>query len=183
MRLAEDMNGHFRDPRGGFFDTRAEHGDLITRPKDIQDNATPSGNALAASALLHLSAFSGAVGWQTQAETALLAIQEAMVRYPTACGLWLQGLDFAVGPVHQVAVSGSQQDPLTGQMLSYLWQDYRPRMVVAAAEDGAYVNPDTPELLRGRRAIDGKPTTYVCQAFTCKLPVTSLEGLQKQLDG
>ena len=182
VRLAEDMNSHFHDPRGGFFDTRPEHGHLITRPKDIQDNATPSGNALAASALLHLSAFSGAADWQAQAENALLAMQEQMVRYPTAFGFWLQGLDFAIGPVNQVAVIGSQQNPLTGQMLAYLWQDYRPRMVVAAAEDEANLVQDAPNLLRGRRPIDGKPTAYVCQGFTCKLPVTSLEDLQKQLD-
>ncbi len=183
VRLAEDMNHYFRDPRGGFFDTRPEHGDLITRPKDTQDNATPSGNALAASALLQLSAFSGAADWQAQAEAALRAMQEQMARYPTAFSLWLQGLDFAVGPVHQVAVIGSQQDPRTAQMLSYLWQGYRPRMVVAAAEDGAYLSQDAPDLLKGRRPIDGKPTAYVCQGFTCKLPVTSLEDLQKQLDG
>ncbi len=182
VRLAEDMNRHFIDPQGGFFDTSPEHGDLITRPKDIQDNATPSGNALAASALLHLSAFSGSGDWQAQAEDALATLQELMARHPTAFGFWLQGLDFAVGPVNQVAVIGRQQDPLTGQMLAQIWSTYRPRMVVAAAEDGSQLGQDAPELLKGRSPIGGRPTVFVCQGFTCKLPVTSLEGLQQQIE-
>jgi uncharacterized protein YyaL (SSP411 family) len=183
VRLAGDMDRHFRDPQGGFLDTRQEHGDLITRPKDIQDNATPSGNALAASALLHLSAFSESSRWREQAESSLAVLQGVMVRHPTAFAFWLQGLDFAVGPVHQVALIGPRQDLLTGQMLATLWSAYRPRLVVAAAEDGAQDSPALPELLRDRKPLEGKPTAFVCQEFTCKLPVNTLEGLKEQLGG
>ena len=71
VRLAEDIHRHFRDPQGGFFDTRDEHSDLITRPKDIQDNATPSGNALAATALLELAAYGDRTEWRSLAEDGL----------------------------------------------------------------------------------------------------------------
>jgi len=181
VQLAEDMNEHFRDPQGGFFDTRLEHENLITRPKDIQDNAAPCGNSLAASALLLLNAYTGLEEQRGWAESALAALQGLMARHPGAFAFWLQGLDFAAGPVTQAAVIGPRQDPLTGQMLAYLQQTYHPRMVIAFAEDEPQSSQDGPELLRGRKPADGKPAAYVCRGFICNLPVTSLEGLQQQL--
>ena len=59
LRLAEEMRVNFSDPTGGFFDTRHDHGSLLIRPKQVQDNAVPSGNALAALALLQLADLSG----------------------------------------------------------------------------------------------------------------------------
>src|SRR5262249_22324531 len=45
--LADAMLDHFMDPAGGFFDTADDHEALVTRPKDPQDNATPSGGSMA----------------------------------------------------------------------------------------------------------------------------------------
>jgi uncharacterized protein len=180
QNLAGDMLTHFRDPEGGFFDTRHDHGELLTRPKDIQDNATPSGNALAVSALLQAAAFSERSDWRAQAEGMLGTVQDFMVRHPTAFSFWLQGLDFAAGPVRQVAVIGDPQQEDTNALLGHIWRTYRPRTVVAnsTAEDGA----DGPDLLDDRPMVQGKPTVYVCEGFTCKLPVNDLEGLKQQLE-
>ncbi len=108
-----DMIENFSDPQGGFFDTRNDHGELITRPKDIQDNATPSGNALATSALLRLASFSERTDWWTMSENMISTIQNYMVQHPLAFAYWLQNLDFIVGPVRQVAVIGPQAHPQT----------------------------------------------------------------------
>ena len=64
LKLADEMVEHFADPNGGFFDTRDDHEALLVRPKDIQDNATPSGNALAATALLELAAYGDRTEWR-----------------------------------------------------------------------------------------------------------------------
>ena len=98
VHLANEMLAHFSDPLGGFFDTADNHPSLLIRPKEIQDNATPSGNALAISALLHLAAYTEKADWRTLAEESLGAMQETMLRYPTAFSCWLSTLDFAVGP-------------------------------------------------------------------------------------
>jgi uncharacterized protein YyaL (SSP411 family) len=177
--LAEQMQTYFRDPQGGFFDTRGDQPALITRPKDIQDNATPCGNSLAANALLRMAAYSEQPEGQAQAEAMLAKLQDLMVRHPTGFGMWLQAMDFAAGPVQQVAIIGAPQAPETQALFDVLWQAYRPRMVVAAASPGA----DTPELLIERGLLQARPTAYVCQNFTCKLPVNTPEDLRQQLGG
>ena len=79
---------------------------LVIRPKDLQDNATPSGNALACEALLKMAAFTDNGAYRDLAEKSLKSIAEAAVRHPTAFARWLSAADFALGNVKQVAVLG-----------------------------------------------------------------------------
>ena len=69
--LADTILGRFADPAGGFFDTGDDHETLVTRPKDLQDNAVPSGNAMAATVLLELAALTGDGRYRDAAERAL----------------------------------------------------------------------------------------------------------------
>ena len=179
LQFTEAMQTHFLDPQGGFFDTRTDHGDLLTRPKELQDNAVPSGNALAASALLHLATYDERSDWRAQAEGMLGAMQEPMLRYPTAFGFWLQALDFAIGPVRQIAVIGAPSDPATQALLAEIWGSYRPLTVVAAS--AAEAGSESPGLLKERRMIQEKPTAYVCLGFVCNMPVNTLEAFKQQL--
>lgn len=179
LELAEEMLTNFRDPQGGFFDTRDDHGTLIVRPKDLQDNATPSGNALAAQALFLLSAFSGRGDWRTVAEQMLSRVQSSAVRYPTAFGKWLVSIDLAVEPFFEVAIVGDRENKQTRQLQAALWQNFRPNLVSAT---GSFPAPENaPALLRNRPLKDDLPTAYVCQGFTCRMPVNSPENLAVQL--
>jgi uncharacterized protein len=180
-RLTEEMNASFSDPAGGFFDTRVDHETLLTRPKDLQDNATPSGSSLAAQALLHMAALSGRGDWRDQAEQMLAGIQPAAVRYPTAFGRWLSALDFALRPAYEVAILGDAGDPGRQELTAALWETYRPGVV--AAISGYPPPPEAPPLLNDRPLQQGRPTAYVCQGFVCQMPVTEADGLRRQLGG
>src|SRR5215208_5593979 len=103
QELAEEMIELFEDPKGGFFDTSKEGEQLLLRPKDLQDNATPSGNALACEALLKLAAFTDNGRYRDIAEQSLRLIANHALRYPTAFARWLSAADFALGTVKQVA--------------------------------------------------------------------------------
>jgi uncharacterized protein YyaL (SSP411 family) len=178
--LIEQIQEHFADPAGGFFDTRDDHETLLYRPKDLQDNATPSGNALAVTALLGLAAFEDRSDWLVIAEEMLSANLEMIKRYPTAFGQWLCAADFSVGPVQEVAIIGIMTDPDTQKLLYPLRSDYRPRLILAAS---AYPPPDDgPALLNDRPLLKNKPTAYVCQNFLCKQPVNTPEEMLEQLD-
>ena len=179
QNLADEMIAHFADPAGGFFDTRDDHETLLVRPKDLQDNATPSGNSLAAAALLQLAALTGHGHYRARAETALAAAQPLLGRFPTAFGNWLCALDFALGPVHEIAILGPDT-PARGQLVATLWQTYRPRAVVAVSDHPP--PPGAPPLLANRPLLDGQPTAYVCQGFVCRQPVNTAEALERELE-
>jgi uncharacterized protein YyaL (SSP411 family) len=109
--LAYTILDHFSDPRGGFYDTSDYAEKLVTRPKDLQDNAVPSGNAMAASVLLKLGTYTGASRYAEQAERALQPVQQALAVAPTGFAHWLCGLDLAMSGAKEIAIIGEGTDP------------------------------------------------------------------------
>ena len=96
QELTETMIQFFSDPQGGFFDTSSDHESLVVRPKSMQDNATPSGNAMAATVLFKLAAFTGNGGYTEIAEKMLESVQGVLTRYPTGFAQWLVAQSFYV---------------------------------------------------------------------------------------
>lgn len=180
VKLAGEMLTHFADPEGGFFDTRDDHEQLLLRPKDLQDNATPSGNALAAMALLQLAAYNHNMEWRKIGEEMLAGMQSNMTRYPTGFAQWLCVADFALGATHEVAIIGDPNDPETKSLTNALWETYRPRMVSAISEFPLEAKP--PELLRDRPLQNNLPTAYVCHGFVCLEPVNTADEMLAQLN-
>jgi len=174
--LADEMIELYEDPAGGFFDTAKDGEVLLLRPKDVQDNATPSGNALACEALLKLAAFTDNGKYRDLAEKALGLVVGMSVRYPTAFGRWLSAADFALGKTKQVAVMGEADDENTSALIRVVQSAYRPNLIIAAS---SYPPPsDAPTLLMERPLKNGKSTVYVCEGFVCKTPVTTISELQ-----
>lgn len=177
--LAEEMLQGFADPTGGFFDTPADADIVLARPKDLQDNATPSGNALATEALLKLAAFTGNTTWQQQAEKMLGLVADLAPHYPTSFGRWLAAVDFSFSRVRQVAVIGNLADNRTQALLAEIRNAYDPNLVVAASPYPA--SDGSPAVLTGRPMLEGKPTVYVCEGFVCRQPVTGIDDLHALL--
>ncbi len=179
LGMAEQMLAHFSDPMGGFYDTPDDGETLLYRPKELQDNATPCGNALAVMALLQLATYEGRSDWRLQAESMLSSNLGMMVRYPGAFAQWLSAADFALGPVHEVAILGDLEDPATQGLLTSLRSSYLPRLVLAVSPYPPLEG--SPDLLKDRTLLNGKPTAYVCQGFVCQRPVNSPEEMMAQL--
>jgi len=177
--LADAMLERFGDPDGGFFDTAADHERLIARPRDLQDNATPSGGSVATFVLLRLAAFTGEHAYRAAAEQALTTVTPYAARYPTAFAMWLQAADFALAPVAEVAIVGRHDDPATAALLRVAGGGYAPNRVVALAAPGM-VDTAVP-LLSGRTQVDGRPAAHVCRGFSCRLPVTDPDVLRDEL--
>jgi uncharacterized protein len=177
--LAGEMIELFGDPDGGFFDTSKNGETLLLRPKDLQDNATPSGNALACEALLKLAEFTGKGKYRDHAEKALRLVVGMATRYPTAFGRWLSAADMALGRVRQVAVVYDAEGQDASDLIRAIQSKFKPNVILAASslppQEGA------PALLKDRPLKDGKPTVYVCEGFVCKNPVTTLSELEELL--
>ena len=176
--LADAILERFADPAGGFFDTASDHERLVTRPKDVQDNATPSGGAMATLVLLRLSAFTGDSRYRAAAERALSTVTAYATRYPTAFALWLQAIDHTLAPVAEIAIVGDPADGATQALVAVASGGYAPNRVVALKlPEAASVVP----LLEDRPQLKGQPTAYVCRDFACRLPVTDDESLRYEL--
>jgi len=178
-KLADEMIELFSDPAGGFFDTSKDEQSLLLRPKDVQDNATPSGNALACEALLKLAAFTDEGKYRDLAEKSLKLVVGMAVRYPTAFGRWLSAADFALGNTKQVAVVHEAQDVDASELIRVVQSTYRPNTIIAASTYPP--SNEAPPLLFERPLKGGKATVYVCEGFVCKNPVTTISELTELL--
>ena len=172
--LAELMLAHFRDTtNGGFFDTSDDHEQLIHRPKDLQDNAVPSGNAMAASVLTKLSLLTGNGDYWQVAEQSTATMSKFMSQYPSGFGQWLNVASFMLSEPREIALVGSAD--AIAPLLEVARDGYQPFQVVAAGEEASL------PLLENRPQIDGQGTAYVCRQFLCQAPVTKPEELALQL--
>ncbi|MBJ7348910.1 MAG: hypothetical protein JHC87_10115, partial [Thermoleophilaceae bacterium] len=93
--------------------------------------------------------------------------------YPTGFANALQAIAFALAPTREVALVGDNTAPL----LAVVDERYRPNLVVASTTDS---NDRVPLLLQ-RTAVNGQPTAYVCEGFTCQAPVTEPDALRTLL--
>ncbi|HWP63727.1 MAG TPA: thioredoxin domain-containing protein [Candidatus Binatia bacterium] len=178
LGLVEVVRARFAAPEGGFFDTADDHDTLVLRPRELQDGATPSGNAMAASVLLRLAALTGDGALRADAERAIAAVGPYLGRYPNAFGQWLLALDFALAPAVEVAVVGEPTDPAVRRLLVPALGPFRPHQVVACGPEPA---ASRVPLLGGRFALGGRPTAFVCRNFACRQPVTEPEALEALL--
>ena len=180
-QLAETILDSFWDgDRGTFFDTAHDHEPLIGRPRELTDNATPSGTSMACECLLRLAAFTGETRYREIAARVLLPLAAAAVEQPSAFGHLLCAVDDLIGPLQEIAVVGEGKDPATAALLAVVNGAYRPRIVLARVRPGDAAAQAVP-LLAGRDLVDGKPAAYVCQNFVCQLPATDPEQLAAQM--
>ncbi|MGI9056168.1 MAG: thioredoxin domain-containing protein, partial [Pyrinomonadaceae bacterium] len=176
-RLADLMITEFWDEEaGGFYFTGNNHEELILRSKDYTDNATPSGNAAAADALLKLSKLLGDEKYEKFAVKVLRLIAPQMRRYAGAFGRSLSTLEFYLGKTKEIVVIGEKGNELE----KAVWKDYLPDKVVVLTKNPAEHSDFIP-LLQSREKIDEKPTAFVCENFVCQKPVTTMADLESQL--
>jgi uncharacterized protein YyaL (SSP411 family) len=177
--IAAGLCSLFAD-QGGFYTTGIDAEALITRPRDVFDNATPSANSLAANGLLRLAALTGESRWQEAGEIAVRAVGPAMGEHPTAFADLLGALERMVTAPVEIAVVGDPADPGTAALTAEVRRRYLPTAVSVTAPPGT--GADLTPLLADRPLVDGKATAYVCQHFACQRPVTDAAALAAQLD-
>jgi hypothetical protein len=176
---ADAILARFGDPAGGFHDTADDAEALVARPRSLQDNAVPSGGAMAATVLLRLAALTGEGRHVDAAEAALGVVGAAPAEHPTAFAQWLAAIDWQVGPVDEIAIVGDPTDPRTERLAAVArgapgHLRWRPRQVIAI---GADPRVTAVPLLQGRFSLRGLPTAFVCRGFACRQPVTEPEAL------
>src|SRR5262249_51666894 len=168
------------DVEGGFYFTGRDHEPLITRTKDLLDNATPSGNAMAAVSLLRLAKLTGRRDLEERAVVTLRLCSGLMGDRPAGCGQMLLALDFLLGPVQEFAVVGDMAHEETRRVLRAICSGFRPNRVVALKSARDAAAEKVLPLLAGKQSL-GAVTTYICQNFTCRAPLEGVAALEAAL--
>ncbi len=165
---------------GGFFYTGRDHEALISRGQDPHDNATPSGNAVATTALLRLAKLTGRTELRDKAEATLRLYAGLMKEHPTAMGQMLIALDFDLGPVEEYAVVGDPTAEDARRVLRAIQRRFEPDKVVALRPASGPVREDLLPLLADKTA-QGAATLYVCREFACQAPLVGAEAVEAAL--
>jgi len=180
VQLIDVMLDKFADPAGGgFYYTASDHEKLLTRTKELTDSSVPSGNALAATALLRLGKLLGRNDYLDAATKTLMAATPIMRQAPMAAGQMLLALDRYLGPSHELAlVESSNQLASASTMIK---KRFLPRIVFARRSGNVPSGP-LDELFAGKSSPSGEPVLYVCENFTCQQPAVGLAAISATLE-
>ena len=174
--LADTVLARFEDKtRGGFYFTSDDHERLLQRPKPAGDDAIPSGNGVAAQALLRLGHLLGETRYLDAAEHTLMALGGAVAQYPSAhCGLLL-ALDEYLNPPQTIVLRGAP-DALRSRH-ARCGTRYAPgRTALAIPSDVTNLTG-----LLAERRVQGNITAYLCSGHACQAPVSTFEEFEKAL--
>ena len=161
---------------GAFFDTAHDHETLVTRPRDVTDNATPAGASLAAELLLHMVEYFGDAEAARISDLVFASTSGLMARMPVMMGHVLGAADLLVHGAVAVAIAGTPGAADTQVLLRAVASRYVPSLVLAAGEGSAVAGLP---LFEGRQS--SVATAYVCRHRTCELPTSDPALLADQL--
>ncbi|RMH35284.1 MAG: DUF255 domain-containing protein [Nitrospirae bacterium] len=180
VALAERILEDFADPEhGGFFTTGRAHEPLIVRAREGQDGATPSGNAVAASALARLSCHFGREDFRNAAVDAIRVWGRHIAHAPRAFAKSLMVVDYLLqGPV-EIALVGEPGASDYEQLYAELGRRFIPYRIIAYRHDQES-EPAHP-LLKGKSLIHGRAAVYLCRNFACQAPITDPQSLASAL--
>lgn len=183
LEIASEMIDEFWDVQaGGFFYTGNTHETLIARAKDPHDNATPSGNSVATTALLRLATLTERADLREKAEQTLILFRGLLESSPAAAAQMCIALDYYLGPVEEFVLVGDPSNSETRKTRELLAKTFRPRRVLAGKSDRPTRNGiDTLLPLLANRSAQGVATVYWCEQGVCKAPIIGSRALEQVL--
>jgi uncharacterized protein YyaL (SSP411 family) len=171
VKLAERAMALFEDrENGGFYSTAGAGSDLVLRLKDDYDGAEPSGNSGMALALLRLARMTGREDFRESGERTLRAFGSKLKSGGAGVPQMLVALAFGLARPREIVLAGPRGQQMD-QMLETIRRRFLPSTVVMMASEAMQPIP----------AIENKATAYVCENFTCQLPVTEASRIEEQL--
>jgi uncharacterized protein YyaL (SSP411 family) len=177
--FADVLDQHYWDAKqGGYFFTADDAEGLITRTRQIMDNAIPSGNGTMLGVLTRLHHLTGKDAYATRAAALLDAFAPELTRNFFPLGTFLNAIDLYLNPL-QVVILGRRGDFEIGELLRVLRSVSTPNLILNVIDNTDDLPPGHPAA--GKTRIDGKPTAYVCIGQTCSLPVASAAALMQEL--
>ena len=184
LDFTADLITHFWDPeQGGFFFTPDDGEALLMRKKEIYDGAIPSGNSASMLNLLRLGRLTGRADLEEKGAQIARLFARKVELFPAAFTQLLAGLDFSIGPSHELVIVGKREADDTNLFVQALRARFIPNKVVLLKPVGEHV----PEIVgvapytESYGTLDGRATAYVCSNYSCQLPTTDPGGMLRLL--
>ena len=182
LELLATLDALFLDPlNGGYFSARAEDPSILVRMKEDHDGAEPAASSLAASTALRLALMLDDAPLQARAMETIRAFAPQLRANPIAMPAMLEAFLFSITPPSQIIIAGPTSDaaPLARVARALA----APETVLLYADAGpaqSWLAERLP-FMRTATSVDGKPAAYVCENFTCRLPITDPVELRNTL--
>jgi uncharacterized protein YyaL (SSP411 family) len=181
--IADAVDEWFWDESvGAYFDTARDHETLLTRPRDITDNAVPAGTSLAIDLLLRLAEVFGDDARRQRAMRVLESVTEPLIRYAPAFGHMLGAADMAVHGAVEVAIAGDPAADDFRALADAVGAEYVPSLVIAGGAAPAADGALRIALLADKPPRNDQATAYVCRQYLCEEPTSEPAALPSQLE-
>lgn len=183
IKLNDDFIKFFWDEdNGGFYFTASDSEQLIVRQKEMYDGAVPSANSAALLNLLRISRITGETSYEDKAHQILNAFSRSINSSPAAFSQALTAYDFAAGPSKEIVIVGNPHEETTKRLLSKIREKFIPNKIVLLKDpDKKDELEDIAAYTKDFTTLNGKTAVYVCENFTCSLPVDNPGDLEKLL--
>jgi len=181
IELSESMLRLFwDDSKGGFF-MQQRRNELPVSIKEGYDGPTPSGNSVAALILLRISEFTGDERFRRFAEQTVEIFHQDLDTEPSSHTFMLMALDFLLGGAKEVILAPGPDNKGAQEMVREIHGRFIPNKVLMVVPSGADQLEKLAPVARGKKPVGGRATAYICENFTCKLPITALSALKSAL--
>jgi len=185
-QLQDTLDLHFWDQeRGGYFSTSDKDPAILLRMKEDYDGAEPTPNSLAVRNLWRMGTLLNDDVLLDHARHAVRALSSRLEAQPFAMPfLLVSAAMLKLPPVHLIIHSPSATHPALGVLLAEARRCYLPQMIVILIADQASRDYFAPRHLaiKNLPAETAEPAAYLCENFTCRLPVTRPDELRKILE-
>ncbi len=189
LKLALDLHGiqvalFWDSSEGGFFDFSGKDKSILLRTKEMYDGAEPAGNSAAVLNLLRLSQMTGDILLKKQTETIMKYFNAMLQQAPHTMPQMMVAFEFFLGGSKQIVVAGNRNSPDTTAVLDEISRHFLPNKIMLLADGGTgqdFLSARLPFI--GSIAPEGGVTTaYICENYTCELPVHDVAKLRELLD-
>ncbi|HWB60915.1 MAG TPA: thioredoxin domain-containing protein [Chthoniobacteraceae bacterium] len=184
LDLQQRQDALFADAQnGGWFSARGDDPHILIRMKEDYDGAEPSPNSVGALNLLRLAAMTGDDSFRVRAEKAIAAFSAQLQRVPVAMPQMLSSLIFSLAHPKQIVIAGKPGAADTRALLREVRAHFIPGKIVLHADgaEGQAFLAIKNEFMGSIAPIGGKAAAYVCEKFTCRLPVADPARLRELL--
>lgn len=178
--FVETLDRYHRDPNGAYLFAAEDTPNLITRTKNANDHATPSGNGTLVDVFARLFYLTGNSDYRDRADNIVPTFAGEVARNFFPLSTLINASEF-LDHGQQLVVVGGRNEPTTSALLREIENHSLPDRILSVVDQPEDLPPTNPAT--GKDRVGGKPALYICEGPVCGLPITEPAALGAAIAG